>query len=47
MEKLSQDELRTLHFNFTAWRDKCCNGRAQMSVQKFHAECGLDPHPAA
>jgi len=47
MERLSELELRTLYWNFTAWRDKCCDGYAAMSVAAFFAVNGLVEHPAA
>jgi hypothetical protein len=47
MEKLSISEMETLYWNFIAWRDKCCDGVAAMSVAEFYKKYGLATHPAA
>lgn len=41
MERLNQDELMVLYFNFTSYRDNVCNGRAKVSVQEFYKKFGL------
>ncbi len=45
MDELTPDQLRTLYFNFVAYRDKRCNGRADMSVHEFYRRYGLREVP--
>lgn len=41
MEKLSAKKLLELYFLFTSYRDKECDGHAEMSVQDFYLKrCG-------
>lgn len=46
MRNLPQTDLATLYLNFTAWRDKFCNGAASMGIAEFYKQFGLEAHPA-
>ena len=47
MDKLKHIELDILLRNFVWYRDKICNGWAQIDVQEFYKKYGLGRHPAA
>lgn len=44
MSKLTENELRTLYFNFIHYRDNHCGGMAKMSVSDFYVRNGLRRH---
>lgn len=44
MNKLNEEELNILYFNFIHYRDNICNGWAQMCVQDFYKYFGLEPY---
>lgn len=44
MSKLSPEQLKTLYFNFTRYRDQVCGGNADISVHKFYERYGLASH---
>jgi len=44
MDKLTENELKALYANYVKYRDTCCNGRADMTIQGYFIKHGLKYH---